>query len=135
LRSVSTSGNAETDVHAGERGGEGGGRRGEGREEDDGLVELGTEDGSAEEGEGNTVDLDESLSFLFSQYHTHIVQYSSSASVTSFINKCQERGGRDSINRVSHYRYLLLSHVKKLSLTLAKATAVAVFFLPKVWTD
>jgi len=63
LRSVSTTGNAETDVHAGERGGEGGGRRGEGREEDDGLVELGTEDGSAEEGEGNTVDLDESLSF------------------------------------------------------------------------
>jgi hypothetical protein len=62
---VSSSGDAETDVHAGERGGEGGGRRGVGGEEDDGLVELGTEDGSAEEGKGNSVNLDEALSFLF----------------------------------------------------------------------
>ena len=68
MRGVSSSGDTETDVHAGERGGERGGRGSEGGEEDDGLVELGTEDGSAEEGEGNSVNLDESLSFLFTRY-------------------------------------------------------------------
>lgn len=37
LRGVSSTGDTETDVHAGEGGGEGGGRRGEGGEEEEGL--------------------------------------------------------------------------------------------------
>jgi len=90
LRGVSTTGNAETDVHAGERGGEGGGRRGEGREEDDGLVELGTEDGSAEEGEGNTVDLDESLSFLFTSIHTSFNTARQSLSLPRWMDSREE---------------------------------------------
>lgn len=64
LGRVSSSGDAETDVHAGEGGREGGGGGGEGLEEEEGLVELGAEDGGSVEGEGDTVDLDQTFAFL-----------------------------------------------------------------------
>lgn len=64
LRRVSSSRDTEADVHAREGSRERRRRRGERREEDDGLVELGTEDGGAEEREGDSVDLDESLALL-----------------------------------------------------------------------
>lgn len=114
LARVATTRDAEADVHAREGRRERGRRRGERLEEEDRLVELATENGRAVEAERDTVDLDEALALLRARARRGEGQRSTRPTRTGWDRTRSAAAGPR---------------------TLAKATAVAVFFLPKVWTD
>ena len=139
LRSVSSSGDTESDVHSGQGRGEGGGGGGERREEDEGFVEFGSKNRGSVEGDGDTVDLDQSLSFLITPNTERVSSHSVVVSSAKIGHNLPSHPQSSSLSHATApasppvYPCMIPLELED-PRTLASATAVAVFFFPNVWT-